>query len=125
MRKLKFLIRAFTLPLFLGFIAWAADITGQVTDPAGASVPRARISVSLVGGAKVQTATTDDSGRFVITDIPDGVYKVRVYASVPASALAGGREGWLDTETDTVRVTARGKTTIDVKVRADAFAAKK
>jgi hypothetical protein len=67
-------------------------------------------------------AYPDDSGKFDVEGIPDGTYKVRVYASVPASAVAGGRDGWLAIESsETVRVVARGKTTIDIKLPASAF----
>lgn len=69
-------------------------------------------------------AYVDDSGRFDLADIPDGTYKVRVYASLPAAAVPGGRDGWIELADTSVRVAAKGKTDLNLKLPADAFAPK-
>jgi hypothetical protein len=66
----------------------------------------------------------DDNNRFEITDVPDGNYKLRVYVSLAPSAVAGGREGWVELDNGgiAVRVTAKGKSDVNVKLPTSAFA---
>lgn len=55
-------------------------------------------------------AYPDDAGRFEITDVPPGGYKLRIWY----------RDGWLDHE-DSVGISAKGKTDFNPKVPAGAF----
>lgn len=76
------------MPLLLSSVAWAADITGQVIDPSGASVPRARVEVLDTGGAKLQTAVTDNGGRFAFNGLAPGKYILHVESDLFEAATA-------------------------------------
>jgi Carboxypeptidase regulatory-like domain len=54
-------------------------IRGQVTDPAGASIPAAVISANN-GHRTSRSATTDVRGEYVLANLPAGAYTVRVSA---------------------------------------------
>src|ERR1044071_4916772 len=56
------------------------SIEGTVTDPTGASVPGIAVKVSSSNLISAQTATTDESGRFRILNLPPGKYTVTVEA---------------------------------------------
>ena len=56
----------------------AADITGQIRDPAGASVPKARVKVIDTHGKSVATVVTDPDGRFIANAVPAGKYLLQV-----------------------------------------------
>ncbi|HEX3229743.1 MAG TPA: TonB-dependent receptor, partial [Pyrinomonadaceae bacterium] len=72
-------------------LAWAGQVAGQtsttgsiegrVTDPNGAAVRGATVSVSSPNLISAKTATTDDDGHYQILALPPGTYKVAVEAS--------------------------------------------
>src|SRR4051812_9905807 len=75
----------FTLVLLLAatFAAaqsFTASITGTVTDPAGAVVPRAHIIATDVQRNVSRTADSDEAGRYVIIDLAPGTYSLTVEA---------------------------------------------
>jgi hypothetical protein len=57
------------------------SITGTVTDPHGAVVPNATVTVKNSETGRQRTATTSDSGIFSIPQIPTGMYVVTVEAA--------------------------------------------
>jgi hypothetical protein len=79
--------------LFVCLVALAASaafaqstgsLRGQVTDPSGAAVPNA--SVTVTGPANtVKVASADNSGNYVIVGLPGGAYTIR--ASAPGFTL--------------------------------------
>src|ERR1043166_3601332 len=93
-------------------------IGGTVMNPNKEVVPGAAISVKNAGTSKEDTATTDDSGRFKVSNLQPGEYTVSVNASGFAAfnqqkvIVEVGRETTLDVpltigqETGTVEVTA-------------------
>jgi hypothetical protein len=89
-----------------------------VVDP---DSPHVRGTVVVVNSSFIGYA--NDDGRYEIGDVPDGSYKVRVYASLPATLVPGGRNGWieLDAANATVTVGKKGKTTLDLKLPANAW----
>jgi outer membrane receptor protein involved in Fe transport len=64
-----------------GQSATTGSIEGAVTDPNGAAVKGATVSVTSPNLISPQTATTDDNGRFRVLALPPGAYKVSVQAS--------------------------------------------
>ncbi len=60
-------------------------IRGQVTDPAGASIPGAVVSANN-GHGVCRSATADVRGQYVLPNLPSGTYAVRVSAKGFAAA---------------------------------------
>src|SRR5437762_5173005 len=58
-----------------------ATITGVVTDPAGAAVPRAQIEAANRQTNFRHTATANDEGQYTLANILDGTYTVEVKAA--------------------------------------------
>src|ERR1700694_388698 len=56
-----------------------ASLRGQVTDPSGAVIPGAPVTVPVPGG-RVKVATTNQQGAYTINALPPGQYTVRVLA---------------------------------------------
>ena len=67
-----------------------AVIEGTVHDPSGRVVANAAVVVRSVSTDRVTAATTDVSGRFVVTGLPAGVYAVEVSASGFATSRRSG-----------------------------------
>jgi hypothetical protein len=63
----------------------------------------------------------DDNGRYEITEVPDGTYKLRVYVSLSPAVVAGGKQGWIELDNNSVTVKAKGKTELNVKLPANAL----
>ena len=55
------------------------SISGFIRDPSSASVPNAKVTVRNQTGLERQ-ATSDESGHYTITNIPPGLYSIRVEA---------------------------------------------
>src|SRR3954447_11901774 len=72
-------------------VAWASQVAGQtsttgsiegkISDPNGASVRGATVTVTSPNLIQAKTATTDDDVRYQILALPPGAYKVAVEAS--------------------------------------------
>ena len=60
-------------------------------------------------------AYPDESGHFEIENMPPGSYKLKIWYD----------EGWIKRTDDSVEVTAKGKTDINLKIASDAFASSK
>ena len=56
----------------------SGQLTGTVTDPNGAAVVGATVTVTQTGTNAQREATTNEDGIFTITDLPIGVYRVSV-----------------------------------------------
>src|SRR5579875_3764722 len=71
-----------TLLLFAGSHLLAqgitGTITGTVTDPTGAALPGATVTVTQASTNAVHTVTTSDNGSFTATQLPPGDYTVQV-----------------------------------------------
>jgi outer membrane receptor protein involved in Fe transport len=77
------LISAAALAVFLFTVSAAAQNTngrviGIVSDPQGASVAGAKVTVTNVGTNVRWNTTTDDKGSYQVLDVPIGMYKVMV-----------------------------------------------
>src|SRR5579863_8320836 len=94
-----------------------ADILGTVTDPAGAVVPNAKVTVVNTATAETRNTETSGSGDFVVNLLPPGQYTVTVEAPafkkfVTNVTLVAGDRARTDAQlqvgdtTQTVEVTA-------------------
>lgn len=62
-------------------VAGTAALTGAVTDPSGAAVIGAEVTVTnLANGAK-RSAKTDDTGKYLMAQLPPGDYRVEFSAT--------------------------------------------
>jgi Carboxypeptidase regulatory-like domain len=68
--------------LFLSVGAWAQTgttaLNGEVTDPQGAAIAGAKVTVTPAGSATGRSVETDASGYYQFPALPPGVYSVRV-----------------------------------------------
>lgn len=101
----------------------------RATQPAIYSVadkdaPHLRGKIVVVATSHV--AGLDDSGRFEMTDVPDGSYKLRVFYYDPVGEAHGKASGWLGFTID-VTVSARvraSRTEVNAKLPAAELAAR-
>ena len=69
------------------------QLTGVATNHLGRVVPDARITVVDAEGTVLTVTTTDDDGRYVVTDLPDGDYTVIASGYAPSAHQLGVRSG--------------------------------
>ncbi|HEY0428973.1 MAG TPA: carboxypeptidase regulatory-like domain-containing protein [Pyrinomonadaceae bacterium] len=83
--SIKFSIAICCLLLSVGQIFAQSTVTGgingTVTDPAGAVVPNATITVTNLGTNNVVTVTSNNDGGFRVTNLQPGTYSVAVLAT--------------------------------------------
>ncbi len=58
-----------------------AALSGTVTDPSGAFVPNARVSVTDNSTKETRNVVTNDSGNFTVPNLRPGSYSVRIQAA--------------------------------------------
>ncbi|MES2393883.1 MAG: carboxypeptidase regulatory-like domain-containing protein [Acidobacteriota bacterium] len=56
----------------------ASSLNGTVTDPSGAVVPNAKVTVHNIATREDREATTNESGNFTVANVRSGDYSVRV-----------------------------------------------
>jgi Carboxypeptidase regulatory-like domain len=78
----NYLLSAFFFLLCLSFAPLCSNaqvlygsLTGNVSDPTGAAIPKAKIEVLNTGTGLVKTQETDDRGAFLLSDLMPGTYK--------------------------------------------------
>jgi hypothetical protein len=105
-KRLSFLLVATVLSLPL-FVAHAAGgrIEGKVTDPKGAAIPAATVTVTNQASKQEFTSVTDAQGRYKIEGLPAGIYSVRV-------SVKGFNEG----RRDEVKVEDNSSAAIDLRL---------
>jgi hypothetical protein len=82
----RYFIHFLTLGLALGLSAGAAKaqtatagtVAGQVTDESNAIVPGAEVKVVETSTKITQSATTNDAGRYIFSQVPPGTYDIVV-----------------------------------------------
>lgn len=83
MKKLQFCLVVLTvLLLALSAIAQVENgqFTGTVTDPSGAAVPNAKVTVTNVATNYSITVTTNQTGNYFARELPPGTYKITAEA---------------------------------------------
>ncbi len=73
---LVFLLLLMPAGLLRGQNTTAGALTGTVSDPTGAVIPGAKITVTNQGTHQVSTATSTDKGSFDVENLPDGDYTI-------------------------------------------------
>ena len=63
------------------FAALTGDISGTVTDPNGAVVTGAKVTVKNVSTGTIRTAVTGDMGQFSVAQLELGTYEVSIEKS--------------------------------------------
>src|SRR6266853_552294 len=83
MKRLQFCLAVFAV-LFLALSAFAQVQNGQfegtVTDPTGAAIANAKVTVTNAATGLSVAATTNASGGYTVKEVPPGIYKVAVEA---------------------------------------------
>jgi hypothetical protein len=83
-------IRPLAILFLLVFLLFAAgadaqlytgSVTGVVTDPSGAAVPAAKVTLVDQDKGFTFAATTDSTGRYLLRPIPPGTYRISVEAA--------------------------------------------
>jgi hypothetical protein len=84
MRQAKFFIGMILLALLSVSIAAAqenAELTGTVTDPTGAVIPNAKITITNTATGETRTATSNGAGLFDFSGLNHGVYTLKAEAA--------------------------------------------
>jgi len=101
----------FTALLVLTFVTavsaqdFRGTVTGTVTDPNGAAVPGATVTVKNSGTNIANTVTTNDEGAYTVPLLPPGKYTVSATGS-----------GFKTTTIEDVAVAVDGRLTIDLQL---------
>ena len=83
---MKKLLWCFAFLSVLGFAFTAlaqvqnGAFTGTVTDPSGAAVPNAKVTITNLGTNASMTSTTNNTGLFNARELPPGTYRLSVEA---------------------------------------------
>jgi hypothetical protein len=125
MKLVRYLLSALCVALIaLLFSATAgaqenATITGTVTDPSGAAIPNATVSVTHVATGTVHTAQSDAAGLFSFPGLQIGIYDLKVAAN---GFKSYDKAGLVLNEAQTLRADAKlevGSAAQTVTVQAD------
>jgi hypothetical protein len=84
MKKLQFCLALLSLLLLAaGAIAQVQNgqFTGTVTDPSGAAIPNAKVTVTNTGTNFSITTNTNQAGNYTVKELPVGPYKITVEAA--------------------------------------------
>src|SRR3984893_4184729 len=87
------------------------QITGKVTDPQDRVVPGATVTVKSVGTGAERTATSDDQGTYLVTNLQPGLYDVTV------------KSGQFAENTQRVQVTVGARVSLETKLSTQTVAA--
>src|SRR5436190_1898227 len=78
--RLTFLLLAFTIVPRILLAQDTAQITGTITDPSGAAVGNAQVTITSVEQGTTRTAVTNSSGEYLFPALPVGSYDMAVAA---------------------------------------------
>lgn len=91
----------------------ASSLSGNITDPSGAAIPGASVTVTSTGTNLSKTVQSDGTGHYLISDLTPGAYTLQVMATgfeqkkVNAIQLVVAQESRQD-----VKLTVGGNTTV-------------
>jgi hypothetical protein len=87
----------------------SASISGVVTDPSGAAVPSASVTVKNLETEVLRTTLTDGAGRYLVVALPVGLYEVKV-----------SKSGFQDSTRAGIQLNAVQQASIDVRLQVSA-----
>ena len=93
--SLLLVLTVFLIPFLIAHAA-GGRIEGKITDPKGAAITRATVTVTNQVTKQEFTATTDSQGRYKVEGLPAGIYTV----SVAVKGFNEGRRGDVKVEDD-------------------------
>jgi outer membrane receptor protein involved in Fe transport len=96
------------------------SIIGTVTDPQGAAVPNAKVTVTNVRKGSSETATTNDQGNYSVTHLIPDVYDVSVTAQGFKTASTKGVSVSADNAAHVDLAVPLGSTSEAIEVTAEA-----
>ena len=70
---------------------WAqgtAQISGTVTDPSGARLPGAEVTVTQTATGATRSIVSNETGSYVLASLPTGPYKLEASLPGPAVSIA-------------------------------------
>ena len=120
MRLMSLLLLGLVLLSTVAYGQGTASIVGTVTDPSGAAVPNAKITITNTETGLVRSTTTNTTGSYAARELAIGHYNVRVEAP---GFKAYERTGITLNVNDTVRADAAlqvGESRESVTVEANA-----
>ena len=98
----------------------SADVLGTVTDPSGALVPNAKVTIKDLGTAAERSTTTNAKGEYIFTTLPNSTYRLTVEAkgfkayTVVSFPLSTGDRARYDVSLQTGAVTEKVEVTGEV-----------
>jgi hypothetical protein len=57
-----------------------SEVTGSVTDPSGAAIPKANVTLRQIAGTSSGNTKTDERGQFNLSALPPGRYELQIAA---------------------------------------------
>lgn len=78
LRLTLWLILGLVLPTTAAFAQGSASIIGTVTDPTGAAIPNATITITNIDTGFIRSTTTNSTGNYSAGDLPNGGYQLRI-----------------------------------------------
>jgi hypothetical protein len=103
---MRHLLRAFFIStvVLIGLVAQTTVITGTISDPSGAVVPSASVTIVNLATGLQRTTVADSQGRYTISQVVPGTYKVTAKAT-GFSEISIGRVELLVNQPATVPLT--------------------
>ena len=125
MKKLRYVAVAVVAFAFCCFPLGAqtlGEVTGQITDPSGAAVPNASITLTNVATDAVRQTVSTGSGDYSFLSLPPGSYNIKAERSGFKTALSQGVNVQVQQTVRLDLVLAVGQLTESVTVEANAVA---
>ena len=96
----------------------SGTISGTVTDPSGALISSAQVTITNTATGDIRTVTTGSSGEFQVLELPIGTYQVRVRQTGFREFVANGVEIHVDSTAVVNAALQLGNTSEQVTVEA-------
>ena len=78
------------VPMAYGQTSSTGQLVGDITDPSGAAIPKANVTVKETATGESRTVTTDRVGHYVVPLLPPGTYSLLASAPGFASGSSNG-----------------------------------